>query len=253
MAMDTVRAHEYAERWEGQQQRYAIAREERAGVIADVVEHVTAGRERPLVIDLGCGPGTLTARLAAGLPGVEFVGVDRDPVVLGLARECHGSAVRFAEAAIGAEGWTAGLGLDRPADAVVSTTTLHCLPEPLLRRAYRQLGGLLRPGGVLVNGDHFAPEATGPGEISARIGRLRAERQRAFDHEDWDQWWNAVAGDPAFADLVAERRRRAATVPSTKDSNLPLSHHVRLLRAAGFGQAGSVWQCGGSHVLVAVA
>ncbi|WP_335978649.1 class I SAM-dependent methyltransferase [Streptomyces sp. CA2R106] len=250
--MDTVRAREYAERWEAQQQRYAIAREERAGVIADVVEHVTAGRERPLVVDLGCGPGTLTARLAARLPGVDFVGVDRDPVVLSLARQCHGAAVRFVEAAIGAERWTADLGLDRPVDAVVSTTTLHCLPEPLLRRAYRQLGALLRPGGALVNGDHFAPEPTGPREISARVGRLRAERQRAFDHEDWDQWWRAVSDDPAFSELVAERHRRAGSVPSTKDSDLPLSHHVRLLRAAGFGQAGSVWQFGSSHVLVAV-
>jgi SAM-dependent methyltransferase len=250
--MDTVRAHEYVRRWEGQQQRYAIAREERFDVIADVVEHVTTGQHHPLVVDLGCGPGALTARLAARLPGVDIVGVDRDPVVLGLARECHGSAARYVEAAIGADSWVSDMDLDRPVDAVVSTTTLHCLPEPLLRRTYRQLGELLRHRGALINGDHFAAEPTGPGEISARVGRLRAERQKAFDHEDWDEWWTAVSDDPAFTELLAERVERPRAVPSTKDSNLPLSHHVNLLRASGFAQAGSVWQFGSSHVLVAV-
>ncbi|WP_328471209.1 hypothetical protein [Streptomyces sp. NBC_00448] len=155
------------------------------------------------------------------------------------------------EAAIGSETWIGDLGPARPADAVVSTTP-HRPPEPLPRRAYRQLGELLRSGGALVDGEHFAPEPAGPSEIRARIGRLHAERRRAFDHEDWDEWWSAVADDPAFAELVAERRRRAAAVPGTKDSNLPPSHHVRLLRAAGFGQAGSVWQFDSSHALVAV-
>jgi SAM-dependent methyltransferase len=252
MALNTDTAREYVRRWEGQQQRYAVAREERFDVIADVVEHVTAGRPRPLVVDLGCGPGSLTGRLAERLPGVELVGVDRDPLVLGLARHCHGSAARYVETEIGTDSWIPAMNLDRPVDAVVSATALHCLPETLLRRTYGQLGELVRPGGALINGDHFAPEIAGPGEISARIGRLRAERQQVFAHEDWETWWAAVSDDPAFSELVAERLRRPTEVPSTSDNGLPLSRHVHLLREAGFGQAGSIWQFGTSHVLVAV-
>ncbi|MFC4034709.1 class I SAM-dependent methyltransferase [Streptomyces polygonati] len=252
MALSTDTAREYVRRWEGQQQRYAIAREERFDVITDVVDHVTAGRPRPLVVDLGCGPGSLTARLAARMPRIEIIGVDRDPLVLELARRCHGVAARFVEASLGTDSWIAAMKLDRPVDAVVSTTALHCLPQAVLRRTYEQISTVLRPAGALVNGDHFAPESTGPGEISARIGRLRAERQQAFDHEDWDAWWAAVSEDPAFTDLLAERLRRPPASAGTRDNGLSLSRHVGLLRKARFAQAGSIWQFGTSHVLVAV-
>lgn len=252
MGLSTGTAERYVQRWEHQQQRYAVAREERFDVIADVVGYVAAGSARPLVVDLGCGPGSLTARLARRLPGVELVGVDVDPLVLELARRCHGSAARYVEAAMGSDAWVAAMGLDRPVDAVVSTTALHCLPEPLLRRTYHQLGALVRPGGVVVNGDHFAPENSAPGEISRHVGQLRAERQQAFGHEDWDSWWAAVSDDPEFTDLLAERLRRPPADPGVGDNGLPLSAHVRLLRAAGFAQAGPVWQFGTSQVVVAV-
>ena len=44
----------------------------------------------------------------------------------------------------------------------------------------------MRPGGVLVNGDHLPPDETAPAAIAAHVGRRRAERQRAYAHEDWD-------------------------------------------------------------------
>ncbi|MFV2118194.1 alkaline phosphatase D family protein [Streptomyces sp. Act-28] len=59
------RAGEWIRRWDLQQQRYACDREARFTVIADVVETAVAGVRRPLVADLGCGPGSLAARLAA--------------------------------------------------------------------------------------------------------------------------------------------------------------------------------------------
>ncbi|MER5834019.1 hypothetical protein ABT116_25020, partial [Streptomyces sp. NPDC002130] len=55
----------------------------------------------------------------------------------------------------------------------------------------------------------------------------------------------------ADADLLAERRRRAA--PDTgRPAELPLADHLELLRQAGFDKAGPVWQYGDSCVVVAV-
>ncbi len=60
MGLSLAAAERWVERWERQQQRYAVDRDERFTVIADVVEHSTAGRpDRPLVADLGCGPGSV--------------------------------------------------------------------------------------------------------------------------------------------------------------------------------------------------
>ena len=173
-----------------QQQRYAIDREERF-TVRRRGRHVTAGRRHPLVVDLGCGPGSLAVRLARRLPRA-----GSSPSTW--TRSCWNSPgptpgprgrppVWYVEAVIGAEGWTSSLGLDGPLDAAVSTTALHYLPGHRLQRVYGQLAGILRPGGVLVNADHLVPEDAA--DIAVHVGRRRARRQRAFAHEDWESWW----------------------------------------------------------------
>ncbi|MEU5537922.1 class I SAM-dependent methyltransferase [Streptomyces sp. NPDC020362] len=253
MGLSLAAAERWVERWERQQQRYAVDRDERFTVIADVVEHSTAGRpDRPLVADLGCGPGSLAARLARRLPDADIVAVDRDPLLLELARTHHADAARYVDAEIGAPGWTTALCLDRPLDAAVSTTALHYLSPHALRRTYRELASLLRSGGILVNGDHLPQGDSALAPVARCVGRRRAERQRAFAHEDWISWWTAVAEDPELADLLAERDSRGQGTATDGTPGLPLSAHLRLLRQAGFRHAGPVWQYGDSHVVVAI-
>ncbi|MFI6033473.1 class I SAM-dependent methyltransferase [Streptomyces sp. NPDC051315] len=253
MGLSLATAETWVERWELQQRRYAVDREDRFTVIADIVEHITAGRAgRPLLVDLGCGPGSLAARLARRLPDADIVAVDQDPLLLELARTHHADAARYVDTVIGEDGWTRALALDRPLDAAVSTTALHYLSVDALHRTYRHLAGLLRPGGVLVNGDHLPQDDPVLAGITGCVGRRRAERQRALAHEDWEAWWAAVAEDPELADLLAERRRRQPVGGTGSAARLSLSAHLDLLRRAGFGRAGAVWQYGDSCVVVAV-
>ncbi|MEU2715500.1 class I SAM-dependent methyltransferase [Streptomyces sp. NPDC007205] len=253
MGLSLATAEKWVERWELQQQRYAVDREDRFTVIADVVEHITAARtDRPLVVDLGCGPGSLAARLARRLPHAEIVAVDRDPLLLELARTHHADAARYVDTVIGQDGWTRALRLDRPLDAAVSSTALHYLGTDALHRVYRELAALLRPGGVLVNGDHLPQDDAVLAEVAACVGRRRAERQRALAHEDWVSWWTAAAGEPELADLLAVRRERLPAAGTAGAARLSLADHVRLLRGAGFGRAGAVWQYGDSCVVVAI-
>lgn len=252
MGVSMATARTWVERWERQQERYAVDREERFTVIADVVEHTVADRTSPLLLDLGCGPGSLAARLAARVPSAEIVAVDMDPVLLELARTHHSDAARYVDAVIGADGWVRALGLDRPLDAAVSTTALHYLSEPVLLRTYRSLASLLRPGGVLVNGDHFPAEAAPCSDLTAHVGRRRSERMGGHAQEDWRSWWDAAAREPELADLLDERRQRYARCPGGGDEQVPVSRHSALLRTAGFAYVAPVWQFGDSTVLVAV-
>ncbi|WP_199806476.1 class I SAM-dependent methyltransferase [Streptomyces sp. NRRL F-5630] len=247
MGLSLPTAERWVDRWERQQQRYAVDREERFTVVTDVVEHVTEGQARPYVLDLGCGPGSLPARLSARLPHARIVAVDMDPLLLELARTRHPHAARYVQAVIGEEGWTGRLGLTGPVDAVVSTTALHYLPEEDLRRAYADLTGVLRPGGVLVNADHLGCGSAALAGIAAHVGARRARRAGALDSEDWESWWAAAADDPELGELCALREpsRFGGT------SGLSLGTHIELLRAAGFAHAGPVWQVGTSHALVA--
>ncbi|WUO34802.1 class I SAM-dependent methyltransferase [Streptomyces sp. NBC_00286] len=175
--MSTETADRWIHSWDAQQEHYAIGREERFTVIADVVAHAGQGAANPLVADLGCGPGSLAARLAVTHPHWEVVGVDADPLLLALGRASYGSTIRLVETVIGTDGWIEALELSRPLDAVVSSTALHYLPEKSLLEVYGQLHQLLRPGGVLVNADHFLPEDAALSALTGEVGRRAAERR----------------------------------------------------------------------------
>ncbi|MFF2650730.1 class I SAM-dependent methyltransferase [Streptomyces sp. NPDC058045] len=251
VSMETART--WIERWERQQQRYALDREERFTVICDVVEHVCVDRTRPTLLDLGCGPGSLSARLARRLPDAEIVAADMDPMLLELARAHHAGIARYVNVVIGEDGWTDALGLEHGLDVAVTTTALHYLPAPVLLRTYRSLAALLRPGGALVNGDHFPPDARSCSDLTAHVGRRRAERAGEQCQEDWESWWAAASADPELADLFEQRQRsRPSSGGSGENWHLPVSRHTELLRQAGFGRVTPVWQVGDSCVLVAL-
>jgi SAM-dependent methyltransferase len=254
MGVSMATAKMWVERWERQQERYALDREERFTVIADVIEHVTADGTEPLLLDLGCGPGSLATRLSARMPHAEIVAADMDPLLLELGRTHHPYAARYVDTVIGDDGWTDALDLGRPLDAAVSTTALHYLSVPTLLRTYRQLAALLRPGGALVNGDHFPHRSPPCANLARHVGRRHAERCGTHDHEDWQSWWTAAAQEPELADLFTQRAQRQAALGNHdgNDNTLTLADHTALLREAGFHHVTPVWQFGDSHVLVAL-
>jgi SAM-dependent methyltransferase len=253
-----VDALDWVHRWDAQQQGYVPDREERFTVIADAVAE-SAG-PAPVVVDLGCGPGSLAVRLLDHLPRATVVGVDADPVLLALAQGAYGgwAGLRLVDADLRDPGWPQRLELDGPVDAVVSTTALHWLAAGELPALYAAVFGLLGPGGLLLNGDHLGLSAAYPAlaELAGALGRRRLERARAgraeFDRgpEDWQQWWDAVLAEPALADAVAERARRRAEHPRHQVEP-GLDDHVRALRGAGFAEVDSLWQAGADRVLAA--
>ena len=154
------------------------------------------------------------------------------------------------------QGWAAGLGLDRPADAAVSTTALHWLPGPALRSMYAELATVLRPGGLLLDGDHFkGDESASP--VIEKLGEalIAREEQRRFPQghpETWTGWWEAIAADPGLAGLAARRERLHLDSEHHGSPSGWLATHVEALRAAGFSEVGTLWQRGNNRILCGV-
>ena len=257
--LDAAAARDWIDRWDRQQEVYMCDREERFTALIDAVEAGT-GRPDPLVLDLGCGPGSLAARLLARLPAATVVAVDADPVTLLLGRAGYGhlNGLRFVDLDLRADGWASRLGLEpgRPVDAVVSTTALHWLSAAELRDLYATLAGLLRPGGLFLDGDHLREDdASSPALVRLDQVIEDAEAQRRYPDgrpsgvEDWNEWWQAVAADPALADAAAQRSQGLV---HHSNEGAQLTAHTSALRAAGFAEVGTLWQRGSSRVLCGV-
>ena len=257
--MDRELAAAWVDRWDAQQQGFLPDREERFTALIDAVAD-GAGRPDPLVLDLGCGPGSLAVRLLDRIPGATVIGVDADPLLLALARAAWAdrAGLRFAELDLRVAGWAAALLLDRPADAAVSTTALHWLPPAALAAMYAELATVLRPGGLMLDGDHLTEDETAAPTL-ARLGDVLSERvaQRLHDgqqadREDWKAWWQAVTADPELAGPAAERQRRRLSEDHHGAESVLLGAHVTALRAAGFTEIGTLWQHGDNRILCAV-
>jgi len=254
--LDQATAHRWIDRWDAQQQRYMPDREERFTALIDAVE-AGAGRPDPVVLDLGCGPGSLAVRLLGRIPAATVVAIDADPLLLALGRAAYGdrAGLRFADRDLRVPGWPAGLGLDRPADAAVSTTALHWLPAPALRAMYAELATVLRPGGLLLDGDHLTDDE-GRTPVLARLNRVLTERWEeragADGQEDWKDWWQAATADPVLAGPAAEREQRRLSEDHHGSESVRLAEHAGALAAAGFTEIGTVWQHGENRILAAV-
>jgi SAM-dependent methyltransferase len=256
--LDAKTAQGWVDRWDQQQQHYLPDREDRFTTLIDAVE-VQAGRPDPLVLDLGCGPGSLSARLLDRIPAATVIAIDADPLLLTLGRAAYRdrAGLRFTEADLRTPGWASGLGLDRPADAAVSTTALHWLPGPALRAMYAELATVLRPGGVLLDGDHFkGDEGTCPVIERLSEALIEREEQRRFPlghPETWTVWWESAAADPELGGLAARRARLQLDSEHHGSPSGWLATHVDALRAAGFSEVGTLWQRGNNRILCAVA
>ncbi|MCI4351945.1 MAG: class I SAM-dependent methyltransferase [Thermoplasmata archaeon] len=239
-------------RWDEQQASLLPSREVRFHVMLDVLE-ATVGRS-PRVLDLGSGPGSLSLRILQRFPRARCVAVDYDPVVLRIGLGALGSfrgRLSWVDAKLGAPGWTDRLPGGRY-DAAVSTTALHWLTPASLRQVYRDLGGLLRPEGIFLNGDQLAWGAEDPRlvRLAQRVRRVhRHGVKRRAGWGAWERWWRDAARVPALAVSFAEHERRRAQHP--KEQILPLAAHVRALRRSGFRTVGVVWQIIENRVLFA--
>ena len=259
--LDRDTARDWIQRWDRQQEESLPDREDRFTALIDAVE---AGTERPdpLVLDIGCGPGPLAVRLLTRLPHATVIGIDADPVSLTLGRAAFRDVpgLRFADLDLRVPGWPARLGLNpdgRAPDAAVSTTALHWLPEPDLRALYAELASVLRPGGLLLDGDHFTLDAKeSPALARLDLALRQREDRRRFPGghpESWHAWWEAAAADPALAGHVAERsRRRVDAGHHGGTQSTQLATHVEALKAAGFAEVGTLWQRGDNRLLCGV-
>ncbi|WP_151083441.1 methyltransferase domain-containing protein [Nocardioides cynanchi] len=142
-------------------ERYLTYADERGRPFLELVSRIATDRPTE-VVDLGCGPGNLTALLRARWPNAHVRGLDSSPEMIDTARaSVPGIDVEVADLRT----WAAG---DETADVVVSNATLQWVPGHL--ELLPALAGRVRPGGWLafqVPGNFDEPSHTIRTELAA--------------------------------------------------------------------------------------
>lgn len=250
-------------RWDAQQTGYIRHRAERFQTIARVAAGIVRDTEAPRILDLAGGPGSLAHAVRAQSPDARVVVADKDPVLLRIAAETFAGdahaevvAVDLADAA-----WMRAPAIAAaPFDAVVSSTALHWLQPEVLVRVYRELAALVRPGGVVLNGDHLSYDAA----TEPTLRQIAAHDDAAVQHasftdegagstaDTWDAWWEAAASVARYRDAFAAREQVWGDELHVAPPTVSLDFHLAALRSAGFRETGTVWRYLDDIVLYAV-
>jgi len=247
---------EWAERWQRSWDHLEASlvsdRELRIQALIDLVD--ATGSSTPTVLDLACGPGTVTRRLLDRLPAARSIAVDVDPVLLTIASATFAGDDRVVvvPADLRDPTWVELLP-DQRIDAVLTSTALHWLPEETVRRLYCDLSQILRPGGVLAHAE-LMPLVEMPRLATGltRLARLRRRDPHVARAVTWDDEWEEAAADPMLRDAAIQRRAVFSTNYPTEEFSPPADWHIAALRDAGFTEVGVVWRSGAGAIVAAL-
>jgi SAM-dependent methyltransferase len=250
----------WLKRWDAQQSLY-MTREERFEAMLDAIAGTVAAENdgKITVLDIACGPGAISQRLLARFPNASSFAVDLDPVLLAIGEGALGSMdgrLTWISDDLNDAAWAERLAErlgGRQLDAVLSTTALHWVSPGTLARVYRELGQLMRPGGVFLNGDHmaYAPDRPTIRDLAKRTREQRRSVPPTPGVDTWEGWWQAIEAEPALHDLFEERTRRFAW-RDFKWTNASLDFQIGALKDAGFREVDTIWQRLDNRILMAV-
>jgi len=160
---------------------------------------------RPFCVDLACGDGDLTRRIARRFPEGSVLGLDLTPPMISRAQHFTTQAnIHYAEADMGATGLAS-----ESADIVTGGYALRNAPE--LDETIREIARILRPGGWA----GFLEFMRWPGRIGGalEIGVLRV----------WGGLWGMLLhGNPAVYGYIAASLRR---FPIREELVARFAHH----------------------------
>ncbi len=180
-------------------------------------------KDQPLrLLDLGAGYGALAAAVLADRPSARAVCLDGSEEMIKLGRERSaglGGRMEFVRGPLDSAGWLKLI--PGPFDAVISARALHHLTHEERRRLFRDVHGLIRPGGCFINADSFKPGS------EALRGMYRRTRKR---------WVDPPAGD------AAPETPQGARLPHGAHYNGLMEDELGWLRAAGFHDVDVFWK-----------
>ncbi len=170
--------------------------EENQGFVDRFLELYPDVREG-LVLDLGCGPADIPIRLLRSRPTLRVTGVDASGPMIHLAEEAICRAGLQDQIQLICERLQ-DLQVDQPADAVISNSLVHHVPNPL--QFWYAVKSLAKPGAPVLVMDLLRPETTE--EAQALVEQYAADEPEQLRHDFYHSLLSAFTEDEVAAHLA---------------------------------------------------
>jgi SAM-dependent methyltransferase len=232
----------FARAWteDNSEKPHSLLREQQLDLlIAMVRTHCVAAGLRPHILDLGCGPGIVAARMLDAIAGSTYVGVDASPPMLAMAQtRLEPYTGRYALGQADFEAMTPEQLPGGPFGAAIAVQAIHNCSDEGKQRAYASARAVLAPSGLFVLSDRMriVTPALFPAYLSVWDSLDKQPAQQGWQHTEGRSFGE-------HAQSVAERGDR----PGSLEQNL------LWLREAGFAEVAAVHVVGIRAIIVAVA
>jgi ubiquinone/menaquinone biosynthesis C-methylase UbiE len=244
-AQRNINWQDWIERYDKMQEKYLVKRSERFDIITRLIKTVCPNPK--LIVELGCGTGSLTIRLLEEFDSAKVYAFDSDPSILLLAKkrlERFKDRVQIVQADITKMDWDEYNG----ADAAVSTTALHWLKIENLEAVYRQVYKSLHTGGIFLNADHSASL----NNLIQKSWELNSEQmlEQSQSADDWGGFWQQYLSE--LGDEVKIERQKAIGQWEGCEEGMPLKWHFEKLQQCGFKYVDCFWRCNNDAIYGAI-
>lgn len=234
--LKSINWQNWLQRYDKMQEKYIAKRNERFDLITKLIKTVCPNPR--LIIDLGCGSGSLTIKLLEKFVSAKICAVDFDPAILLLAKQRlknFRNRIQLVQADITKMNWGKLIG----ADAVVSSTALHWLKSQDLEMVYVQIYKTLRNSGIFLNADHAGSYVN---SIQKYWEFNRKQMlQQAQSADDWDDFWQQFISE--LGDDTKIERQKALGQWEGSEVGMPLQWHFEKLQQCGFTNIDCFWRC----------
>jgi len=170
--------------------------EENQGFVTRFLESYPDWTEGHL-LDLGCGPADIPIRFARALPKCRITGVDGSPSMIRLAEEAVRAAGVEDRITLRRERFQS-LNATDPADAVVSNSLLHHVPNPL--QFWYWLKKLVKSGSYVLIMDLLRPDS--PEAAQAIVDQYAAAEPAILRRDFYNSLCAAFTEDEVAAQLA---------------------------------------------------